>query len=225
MRRISGLLAVLAAAACGAPEEPAVPGPPASGPSPDVVQAVASVPRGDPEAGAQLYETCAVCHGARGAGREDGTFPRLAGQHASVVVEQLLDIREGRRRNPVMQPHVEAGGLQELADVAAYIATLPATGSGGVGDGTQLAVGQQLYARDCARCHGQGGEGDAGQVVPRIAGQHYAYLLRQLRNIAGGRRREAHPEMAAVTRGYSDAELQAVADYVARLGREAPPAS
>jgi cytochrome c553 len=223
---MSGFLAVLALTACGGHEEQAVPASRASEAPPDVVEAAAAPPpAGDPEAGAQLYETCAVCHLASGAGREDGTFPQLAGQHASVILKQLLDIRQGRRRNPVMQPHVETGGLQELADVAAYIATLPAPAGGGVGDGTQLALGHGLYARDCARCHGEDGEGDAARVVPRIAGQHYAYLLRQLRHIAGDRRRDAHPEMGAATSAYSDAEIQAVADYVARLGQEAPPSS
>jgi cytochrome c553 len=179
--------------------------------------------KGDVEAGAQVYETCAVCHLPSGAGRDDGTFPNLAGQHPGVLVKQMLDVRRGRRRNPVMQPHVELGDLQEIADVAAYIATLPRTGSGGTGDGAALAEGQRLYSRDCAGCHGARGEGDAARLVPALAGQHYAYLLRQLRHIAGKRRRDSHPEMAGALGPYRDAELQAVADYAGRLDPASAP--
>jgi len=179
--------------------------------------------KGDVEAGAQAYETCAVCHLPSGAGRDDGTFPNLAGQHSGVLVKQMLDVRRGRRRNPVMQPHVELGDLREIADVAAYIATLPRTGGGGIGDGAALAEGQRLYTRDCAGCHGARGEGDAARLVPVLARQHYAYLLRQLRDIAGKRRRDSHPEMTAAAGLYSDAELQAVADYAGRLDPPSAP--
>lgn len=179
---------------------------------------------GDVEAGARVYETCAVCHLPSGAGRDDGTFPKLAGQHTGVLVKQMLDIRQGRRRNPVMQPHAELGDLQEIADVAAYIGTLPPTAGAGAGDGTALEEGRRLYELDCAGCHGARGEGDAAHLVPVLAGQHYAYLLRQLRYIAGNRLRDSHPGMAAEVRRYGDSELQAVADYAGRLGGQAPGA-
>jgi cytochrome c553 len=214
---IGAVLAALAVAACGGEGEPTT-APPRAAEAPAVVDPTAEALRlsGDPQAGAQLYQTCAVCHLPSGAGRDDGTFPRLAGQHASVIIKQVIDIREGRRRDPVMHPYVELGGLQEIADVAAYIATLPPVDGAGTGDGAELARGRELYARDCARCHGARGEGDAAGLVPALSEQHYAYLLRQLRYIAGGRRRDAHPEMVAAARPYTDAELRAVADYLSR---------
>lgn len=226
-RYIGPLAAALLALGCPAGEAPPAPpqshqaeSPPVAG---ELERSLALA--GDPEAGARAYETCAVCHLPSGAGRPDGTFPVLAGQHASVIIKQIVDIREGRRRNPVAQPHLLAlAGPQEIADVAAYIAALPPVEEAGVGDREDLDEGRRLYERDCAGCHGSRGQGDASRFVPRIAGQHYAYLLRQLRNIAGGRRRDAHPGMFDVARRYRDAELQAVADYVSRIGSQAPPA-
>jgi cytochrome c553 len=50
-----------------------------------------------------------------------------------------------------------------------------------------------------------------------LAGQHEAYLLRQIRAIAGGRRDNAHPEMQRRVSRYTDAQLQAVVDFAARL--------
>jgi cytochrome c553 len=38
--------------------------------------------------GAELYGTCAACHGPTGSGTVDGQVPRIAGQHASVLVKQ-----------------------------------------------------------------------------------------------------------------------------------------
>jgi cytochrome c553 len=173
---------------------------------------------GDPVRGARIYESCAPCHLPDGAGRGDGSFPQLAGQHARVVVKQLLDIRSGRRANPVMAPFAEMlVDARDLADVAAYVAALPVPAEAGRGPGDDLERGRALYERDCARCHGSAGEGNAETLAPVLGGQHYRYLLRQARDIAGGRRREVHPEARAVLAGYSDAELIAVCDFASRL--------
>jgi cytochrome c553 len=173
---------------------------------------------GDPARGARVYESCAACHLTNGAGRDDGSFPQLAGQHARVVAKQLLDIRSGRRANPVMAPFAEMlGDPRDVADVAAYVAALPVPAGRGLGPGDELERGRSLYERDCARCHGASGEGNAETLTPMLGGQHYRYLLRQARDIAGGRRREVHPEARAVLATYSDAELKAVSDFASRL--------
>ncbi len=182
--------------------------------------------QGDPEAGGRTYETCAVCHGPQGAGRADGTFPAIAGQHETVIVKQLVDMREGRRRNPVMDVHArELMDARELADVAAFVATLPAPRGNGQGAGDALEEGRRFYLRDCSGCHGQRGEGDAASFTPSLVGQHYGYLLRQVRAIAGGRRRDAHPRMAETVASYRDADLRAVVDYISRLEARWPERS
>jgi cytochrome c553 len=191
--------------------------------APSVREALA-VP-GDAEAGAVAYRSCAVCHLPDGGGRTDGTFPQLAGQHREVIVKQLVDIREGRRRNPVMAPFAEAlVDAQELADVAAYIETLPLPDSPAPNGGPADPEGRRLYQRDCQGCHGTRGEGDPTRFVPRLAHQHERYLLRQIRAIAAGRRDNAHPEMERLVSEYSDAELQAVVRFTKRLpGPDAAP--
>lgn len=172
--------------------------------------------RGDVDAGQRAYESCAVCHLADGSGRADGTFPQLAGQHRSVLVKQLVDIREGRRRNPIMLPYAEALiDAQEIADVTVYIASLPTPQPEPAPQSEGL--GQTLFERDCAGCHGLHGEGDAERFVPVLGGQHAPYLLRQVRAIAAGRRDNAHPEMGRRVARYTDAELQAVVAWAARL--------
>jgi len=67
------------------------------------------------------------------------------------------------------------------------------------------------------KCHGPNGEGSEKDFYPVLAGQHYEYLLRQIRDIAALKRRNANPDMVKVVKGYSDADLQAVVDYMSRL--------
>jgi cytochrome c553 len=174
--------------------------------------------KGDPKNGEAAYEVCSACHLPSGSGRPDGTFPQLAGQHATVLIKQIADIRAGRRDNPIMYPFATTlVDPQELADVAAYLQTLPIPPGNGKGPGTNLAEGEQLYKRDCVQCHGPQGEGNEEKFYPVLAGQHYEYMLRQIRDIAGLRRRNANPDMVKVVKGYTDEQLMAVVDYMSRL--------
>jgi cytochrome c553 len=168
--------------------------------------------------GEEAYEVCGACHLPSGAGRPDGTFPQLAGQHRTVVIKQIADIREGRRDNPIMYPFAKTLiDPQELADVSAYIQTLPIPHDNGKGPGTNLELGKQLYADNCVECHGNQGEGDAEKFYPVLAGQHYKYMLRQITEIRDGVRRNANPDMVKVVKKYSDEDLAAVVDYMSRL--------
>jgi cytochrome c553 len=174
--------------------------------------------KGDPVNGEDAYEVCSACHLPSGAGRPDGTFPQLAGQHSTVVIKQIADIREGRRDNPIMYPFAKTLiDPQELADVAAYIETLPIPTDNGKGPGTDLANGEKLYKRDCTVCHGDHGEGNAEKFYPVLAGQHYKYLNRQIEEIAHKKRRNANPDMVKIVVKYTPEERAAVVDYMSRL--------
>jgi cytochrome c553 len=106
---------------------------------------------------------------------------------------------------------------QELADVAAYIQTLPIPTDNGKGPGTNLEEGKMLFDRDCVECHGAYGEGDAEKFYPVLAGQHYKYLLRQISEIAEKKRRNANPDMVKIVENYTHEEQIAVVDYMSRL--------
>jgi len=176
------------------------------------------------ENGLEVYEVCAACHKSEGWGEKSGTFPLLAGQHRSVLIKQLADIRALNRDNPTMYPFAlpkSIGDSQSLADVTAYIATLPMNPDNGVGDGKDLELGEKLYKDNCVECHGEQGEGDAKEFYPRIQAQHYKYMLRQFEWIRDGKRRNANPDMVKQIKGFSNKDMKAVIDYVARLK---PPA-
>ncbi len=178
----------------------------------------------DPKNGRDVYEVCSACHMPEGWGLTDGTFPQLAGQHRTVIIKQLADIRDGHRDNPTMYPFAlpsEIGGTQAIADVSEYIAGLKMNPDNGIGKGDDLELGKKLYADNCVRCHGPNGEGDAAKFYPRIQAQHYEYLVRQYRWIKEGKRRNSNPEMVEQIKNFSDRDTLAVLDYVSRLK---PPA-
>ena len=170
------------------------------------------------ENGQEAYEICSACHLPSGAGRPDGTFPQLAGQHRGVIIKQIADIREGRRDNPIMYPFAKTlTDAQELSDVAAYIQTLAIPRDNGKGPGERLERGKELYEGNCVECHGPYGQGEARRFYPVLAGQHFKYMLRQITDIRDGRRRNANPDMVKVVKQYSDEDLSAVVDYMSRL--------
>jgi cytochrome c553 len=140
----------------------------------------------DREHGGQIFRySCAPCHGASGEGYAGGaaaSFPVTAGQHFRVLAMALVRFRHGQTSTHRMQYFSNAhrlAGAQDVADVAAYIAALQPPSPVGMGSGLSLKDGARVYLRYCESCHGATGVGDAARLVPRLAGQHYRYLLRQ----------------------------------------------
>jgi cytochrome c oxidase subunit 2 len=92
---------------------------------------------GDVERGRDLYQTCAVCHGARGQGNWNSNAPRLAGMSDWYLVRQLQlfrsedrQTRRGGHPDDIYgdQMYLLAGMLRNdsaINDVIAYINTLP----------------------------------------------------------------------------------------------------
>ncbi|MEN8213808.1 MAG: c-type cytochrome [Pseudomonadota bacterium] len=176
------------------------------------------------EDGKQIFKLCMACHQATGWGLEDGSYPQLSSQHRSVIIKQVADIRAGNRDNPEMYPiskEAVMGGPQAISDVAAYLASLPMDPEPGTGRGINLERAEKLYYRKCAECHGSDGSGDAERYFPRIHGQHYEYLLRQIKWIRNGKRRNANPVMAKRVAKMKMEDLDLLADYVSRMK---PPA-
>lgn len=176
------------------------------------------------DSGAQLFRSCAVCHGTSGGGTPDGHIPRIAGQHYSVLVKQLVDYRNHRRWDPLMEYASDQHLLksaQDIADVAAYaseIETLPEVGVS-VGSGEFLSRGMEVYGRSCLSCHGKTGDGSGLHQIPRVAGQNYAYLVRQIHDAIEGRRPNFSAAHIRLLSGLDYADIMGVSDYLARTPR------
>ena len=111
----------------------------------------------------------------------------------------------------------EIGGLQGISDVTAYIESMQKTPDPGVGEGKNVELGSTIYAKRCIHCHGEKAEGNNEAFFPSLNGQHYAYLLRQLKWIRDGYRKNANEAMVKEVKALSDDDLDAVADYLSRL--------
>lgn len=182
---------------------------------------------GDPLRGEIAIEICQGCHKSGAQGRIDGSYPRLAGQHDTVLIKQITDIRAGRRDNPKMYPFANAHiiSIQDIADIAVYLSSLPVKPDNGKGPGgTDVALGQKLYENGCNKCHGDSGEGNGEKFYPRLSGQHFKYLVREMTYIRDGQRRNANPKMVEQIKPYSAADIEAVADYVSRFPLAKVPA-
>jgi cytochrome c553 len=187
--------------------------------SPDeIIEALKLTP--DVKNGEKIYPLCASCHLNNGWGKKDGSFPVIAGQHRKVLIKQLADIRAKNRHNPTMYPFADPetiGGTQSIADVTAYISKLANNPAPGTGSGKQLTQGKMIYQQRCIQCHGSGAEGNNDAFFPALKGQHHAYLLRQLKWIRDGYRKNSNPAMVTEVKTLNDSQLDAVADYLSRI--------
>ena len=193
---------------------------------------------GDPQRGAQLAmqgdgsgAPCLACHGADGAGNDAAGFPRLAGLDADYLAKQMLDYNAGKRVSPIMQPNIDNFDEQQLRDLAAYYASLPAPASAApanVSD-AQLALGRKLategdwdtYIPPCSSCHGPGNRG-VGHSFPALAGQHPSYIRAQLQAWQNNQRNnDPNQLMTAIAERLTAQQIDAVAAYLGSLSATA----
>jgi cytochrome c553 len=170
--------------------------------------------------GEQLFAQCTSCHGVDGGGEANGSTPRIAGQHYRVLVKQLVDFRYGTRwdfRMEGMADRHHLAGPQDIADVSAHVSKLEQPGKRGIGSGEFAAGGARIYAAECRSCHGAEGEGSE-TGIPRLAGQHYAYLMRQMYDAVDGRRPALSRLHSKRLAPLDFEQVRAVSDFLARIG-------
>ncbi len=191
--------------------------------------------QGDPARGEQLSQVCAACHGADG-NSATNAFPKIAGLGAKYAYKQLVDIKTGRRVVPEMTGILANTSEQDMADLAAYYDTQPLQLTGArsievqVHTGEQvegLELGQRLYRAgnaangvpSCSGCHSPRGLGNEPAGVPRLSGQYPEYTEKQLRQFRAGQRvNDGDTQvMRSIAAQMSDAEITAVANYIAGL--------
>ncbi|MGH8866198.1 MAG: c-type cytochrome [Burkholderiales bacterium] len=169
----------------------------------------------DAAAGKENAAVCGACHGAGG----NSTIPQnpiLAGQTSRYIYLQLKDFKEGRRNHPVMSPMAANLSRKAMFDIAAYYAAQQPTNQNSRGDASKAARGKQVAdAALCTMCHLGGFSGQ--NEIPRTAGQHYEYVLKQLKDFKTKTRSNDAGNMTAVLRTIPDEDLEALAAYIASL--------
>ena len=183
---------------------------------------------GDAAHGATKAVVCSACHGPNG-NSTSPEWPRLAGQNAVYVVEQLRLFRSGVRDNPVMKPLASTLSDQDIDDIAVYYQAQ--TPQGLEADPSYWQAGEALYLRGdntrevppCVACHGPVGRGNLAAGYPALRAQQSVYVVKQLNDYASGARYTGpRPEAAArngammftIARRLSPEQIRDVASYV-----------
>jgi len=180
---------------------------------------------GNADAGKAQAAACGACHGQDGATPLDPSYPVLAGQNARYLSQQLALIQSDARPVPLMAGQLVGKSEQDLADLAAYYASLPAKPGQADGDDASVNLAQGIYrggslskgVAACVACHGPSGQGNAPAGFPAIAGQSKGYTVKQLTDYREGRRvsDEAYGGMMrGVAAKLNDTEVAALADYL-----------
>jgi cytochrome c553 len=193
-----------------------------------VVAASNAFAAGDPAQGETLSAACGACHGQDGATGLDPSYPNIAGQNEAYLTRQLRMIQTNDRNIALMAGQLTGKSDQDLQDLAAYYASLPAKLSQAQGDDAQIAKAEQIYrggiARKgvaaCSACHSPKGTGNSPAGFPAISGQSSAYTIAQLTAYREGLRTSDESfggMMRGVAQGLTDGEIAALADYLQGL--------
>lgn len=178
---------------------------------------------GDAQAGKTKAATCAACHGPDG-NSVAPNFPKIAGQHADYLVKQLQEYKSGERKNATMNGMAAPLSEQDMADLAAFYASQQAQIGKAAEDKVEL--GQTIYLAGnassgvsaCAGCHGPAGKGNPMANFPSLSGQHAQYTTDQLKYFRSGERaNDAASMMRGIAKKMTDAEIDAVAQYIQGL--------
>ena len=167
---------------------------------------------GNAAAGKELGYSCLGCHGIEGYRNAYPSYrvPKLGGQKAGYLEIALKGYRAGTRQHPTMEGQAASLSDQDIADVAAYLASIG--GDTVAAGGTQGASFDKAAA--CIACHGQNGI-SVNAAWPTLAGQHEDYLAHALQQYRDGTRGD--PVMGAQAALIAEEDVARLARYFSRL--------
>lgn len=171
---------------------------------------------------------CQDCHGPQGRGYVGFyPMPRLAGQQPEYLENQLRAFIEHRRTNNIMANVAHVLSPAMVSAIAADFRSFDPPPLGGA-PMRLVAAGKAIFEDGlpdaniaaCAACHGPNASGN-GQI-PRLAGQIYPYVVKELRNWGKERgQKPSQPDtsavMSPVAHSLSGPQMEAVAAFVSTL--------
>jgi cytochrome c553 len=183
---------------------------------------------GDPKEGEKKAAMCIGCHGIKGyqaSFPEIHKVPMISGQGGKYIAAALTAYKKGERKHPTMRSIAVSLTDQDIADLSAFYETH---------GGQAAAVPEQAPAAKadvaklfekgaCASCHGANFNKPIDGSYPKIAGQHADYLyvaLKSYKTDGNANVGRANPIMAGMAKQFSNAELRAMAEYLASLPGE-----
>jgi cytochrome c553 len=160
-------------------------------------------------------QACAVCHGLSG-NSTDPAMPSLSGHPAQFIATSLYMFREGIRKDAHMSPMASTLSNADMNELAEYFSRQKAAPPAHKTSQENAAAGARLTEQHhCVQCHGPRLMGL--QHIPRLAGQQFAYLRKQLHAFKAKTRADWDGNMAAAVQALSERELDILADYLSGL--------
>lgn len=188
-------------------------------------------------AGKTKTASCVSCHGEHGNSTMP-MFPKLAGQNAGYIVNQLKAFKSGERKDPMMATLAMSLTDNDMVDIANYYADQKIAGESDEKFDSEeerteheamVHQGSDLYRNGdlkrevsaCIACHGPHGEGNQPASFPALKSQHADYLIKALNDFKTSKRAN-HPEnmMHMIAGKMTDAEIKAVATRIATMKQE-----
>ncbi|MGE5466375.1 MAG: c-type cytochrome [Ignavibacteria bacterium] len=183
----------------------------------------------DMEKAKEIMNVCAGCHGDNGQGGKKGEYPRIAGQPVAYLTQQLRAFRARTRVNIPMVPYTEERELpdEDIRDISAYLASIKLSTAMPKFTGDEdaltrlqmvdkvmivprsegdVAHGGEVYAEQCAFCHGKTGRG--GGRFPMLVGQYTNYLQKQIASYLKGERPHDEEDSRGVLAELKDTDIR-----------------
>lgn len=192
----------------------------------------------DMEKGKEINGTCAGCHGEFGHGGKKGEYPRIGGQRAAYMEEQLRSFRSRKRINIPMFPYTQERELpdEDIRDVSAYLASIKLPTKPPVFNDSDdaltrllamekvmivprvdgdIAKGSAHYQEHCANCHGKTGRGRSD--FPMLVGQYTNYLMKQMDAYKAGERPHDEDKPGGILERFTRQDLQNILAYLTSI--------
>ena len=188
--------------------------------------------------GKEINSTCAGCHGEFGQGGSRGEYPRIGGQRAAYLADQLKSFRARKRVNIPMYPYTQERELpdEDIKDVAAYLASIELPTKWPMFKETDDALtrltltervmiiprapgdlgnGEAIYQKQCVTCHAKSGMGRG--MFPMLVGQYTSYLKRQMEKYVKGERPHDEEGVGGLLNALKEEDLQDILAYLTSI--------
>ena len=188
--------------------------------------------------GKEINSTCAGCHGEFGQGGSRGEYPRIGGQRAAYIADQLKSYRARKRVNIPVYPYTQERELpdEDIKDVAAYLASIELPTKWPVFKETDDALtrltltervmiiprapgnlgnGEAIYQKQCVTCHASSGMGRG--MFPMLVGQYTNYLKRQMEKYVKGERPHDEEGVGGLLNALKEEDMQDILAYLTSI--------
>jgi cytochrome c553 len=195
----------------------------------------------DMEKAKDINTVCAGCHGDNGQGGKKGEYPRIAGQQAAYLEAQLKAFRARKRINIPMAPYTQDRELsdEDIRDISAYLSSIHLSTEMPTFKGDEdaltklqmvdrvmivprvegdIAHGGEVYADQCAFCHGKTAKG--GGRYPMLVGQYTNYLKKQIDAYLKGERPHDEEDSRGVLAELKEKDIQDILAWLTSIQRQ-----